>query len=589
MAGSALLAAAMRRKQTTPNTYTVSASTIPERVLTLFDLILLGIGGTLGSGLFLLTGRAARHLSGPAVSVSFALAATACLFSALSYAEMASRLPIGGGAYAFSYAALGELPAFLVGMCLTLEYGVSSAAVARSWAAYLSDTVGFFPSWASGIDSRFSLLGCALIIFIALLLSVGMKHAKWVINIGTLLYIAVVGLIVIFGSQKVDKANWTPFFPFGFQGAITGASAVFFSFIGFDEVATVSEEAHNAGRNVPLAIVISMLTVTAMYITASLILTGTVNYKEIDLDAPFSAAMRSVGLPLIAKLVGIGTALGMMNTALVGFTAQPRIFVSMGRDGLLPRSFAFSTKITTLGCGFGVSLLALLIDTQQLADVVSGGTLIAFLCTNLSVLLTRCRIHSRARRVPLLVYVFVACSALTALVARLVVSVSLPLWIALSVSLPTCLIPATMLLSEEFEGGDMCERAPPTFLCPLVPALPLAGAFTTLFLLFQLSAKALTALVIWLAFSTTIYFCYGVKNAIIANEYHYLTNPSRSHSFNSFEDLAMEANSLTDSDKGAANNDVGDAAVPDVPSPMTQPPFIAVENADEFKGEDGGK
>lgn len=556
MGPSALRAAALRRKQSTPNHYAVSTSTTSQPTLTLFDLTLLGIGGTLGSGLFLLTGRAARNVAGPAVSVSFVLAAFACLFSALSYAEMSSRLPNSGGAYAFAYAALGELPAFLVGMCLTLEYGVSSAAVARSWASYLGDTVGVFPSWLSGISSQFCVLGALLIVLIALLVSTGMHHAKWIINAGTLLYASVVGIIVIYGSRKIEKDNWDPFFPFGIHGAVMGAGAIFFSYIGFDEVATVSEEALNAARNVPLAIVISLFAVSVMYISAALVLTGTVNYKNIDLDAPFSAAMRAVGLPLVAKLVGIGTALGMMNTALVGFTAQPRIFIAMGRDGLLPRAVSFNSRITTFGCGVLVALLALVIDTQALADVVSGGTLLAFLSTNIAVLLTRSRFHTRDSRTSCLVYTFVACAAASSIIVRIVSVLSFPLWAGLSATLPLCLVPGMLLLVEDFEGGDACERAPPAFLCPLVPAFPLAGAFTTVFLLFQLPVKALSALCIWLTLSTITYFSYGAKNAIIANEYH-TVNGSPSHSFNSFEELAMEANSLSEDSGGE-----GDTAKP---------------------------
>lgn len=549
MGPSALRAAALRRKQSTPNHYDVSASAVSQPTLTLFDLTLLGVGGTLGSGLFLLTGRAARDIAGPAISVSFALAAFACLFSALSYAEMSSRLPNSGGAYSFAYAALGELPAFLVGMCLTLEYGVSSAAVARSWASYLGDAVGVLPAWLSGIGSQFCVLGALLIVFIALLLSTGLNQAKWIINIATLLYGSVVAVIIIYGSHKLDKSNWEPFFPFGIHGAVTGAGAIFFSYIGFDEVATVSEEAINAARNVPLAIVISLIAVSAMYISAALVLTGTVNYKDIDLDAPFSAAMRAVGLPLIAKLVGFGTALGMMNTALVGFTAQPRIFIAMGRDGLLPRAISFNSRVTTFGCGALVSLLALVVDTQALADVVSGGTLLAFLATNLSVLLTRTRFHTRDSRVSSLIYTFVACSAASSIIVRIVSIFSLPLWTGLSAVLPLCLVPGMLILVEEFEGGDTCERAPPNFLCPLVPAFPLAGAFTTVFLLCQLPLKALTALCIWLSLSTITYFNYGAKNAIIANEYH-TVNGSPSHSFNSFQELAMEANSLSEDSGG---------------------------------------
>lgn len=549
MGPSALRAAAFRRKQSTPNHYTTSTADLSQPTLSLFDLTLLGIGGTLGSGLFLLTGRAARHIAGPGITLSFALAAVACLFSALSYAEMSSRLPNSGGAYSFAYAALGELPAFLVGMCLTLEYGVSSAATARSWASYLGDTVNVLPAWLSGKSSQICVLGAILIVIIALIISTGLHQAKWIINIATLLYAVVVAIIMIFGSQKVDKSNWTPFLPFGVQGVVSGAGAIFFSYIGFDEVATVSEEAINAARNVPFAIVFSLVFVSAMYIGSALVLTGTVNYKDIDLDAPFSAAMRAVGLPVIAKLVGIGTALGMMNTTLVGFTAQPRIFIAMGRDGLLPRAFSFSPRNTTFVCGVIVAILALVVDTQQLADVVSGGTLLAFLATNISVLLTRSRFHSRDSRVSSLVYAFVACAAVSSIIIRVISALSLPIWIGLTILLPLCLVPGMLLIVEDFEGGDTCERAPPTFLCPLVPAFPLAGAFTTTFLLFQLPTKALVTLLIWLTLSAITYFNYGAKNAIIANEYHTL-NGSPTHSFNSFEELAMEANSLSDESGG---------------------------------------
>lgn len=189
-----------------------------------------------------------------------------------------------------------------------------------------------------------------------------------------------------------------------------------------------------------------MLTVTTMYIYASFILTGTVNYAYIDLYAPFSAAMRAVNLPVISKLVGIGTALGMIKTTILGFTAQPRIFVSMGMDGFLPHAFAFSTRSTTLGFGVFVYLLSLIIDTQVLTNGASGGTLLAILSTNSTTLLRRCRIHSSSRRVPMLVNIFSACCALTAMVATLVLVAALTICIDLSVSLQACLIPATMLL-----------------------------------------------------------------------------------------------------------------------------------------------
>lgn len=544
MTASSVISAILRRKKSTLATSTISSAPVGEKVLNLFDLILLGVGGTLGSGLFLLSGHAARYISGPAITLSFLVAAIACLFSALSYAEMSSRYPNSGGAYAFTYASLGELPAFLVGMCLTLEYGVSSAAVARSWASYLGDSLGFLPSWATGIGSQVSVLGFLLVLAVSVLLAVGLKEAKWVINIATLMYATVVLVIIAFGSQKVDTSNWNPYLPFGWHGIIAGSSAVFFAYIGFDEIACVSEEAYNSSTTVPLAILLSMLIVSALYVAASMVLTGMVNYTDINVDAPFSAAFRNTGLPLIARLVGFGTALGMMNTTIVSLAAQPRIFMSMGRDGLLPRSFAFSTRIATIGCGFLVSIMAIIVETQSLADLVSGGTLLAFLATNISLLLTRCRIHPDSKKVSSLIYIFVAGCAITGIMSRIAANGSISNVISLGISIPVCLIPAAFVMTQEFSAGELWERTAPSFLCPLVPIMPLLGAFTTTFLLFQLSPKALGALGLWLVISSAGYFSYGFRNALIAHEYATLGDDSPDHSYNSFDNIAMEANSI---------------------------------------------
>eukprot|EP00178_Gracilaria_changii_P021372 TRINITY_DN63544_c0_g1_i1.p1 TRINITY_DN63544_c0_g1~~TRINITY_DN63544_c0_g1_i1.p1 ORF type:complete len:565 (-),score=66.28 TRINITY_DN63544_c0_g1_i1:1067-2761(-) len=544
MTASKYFSAALRRKHPGRRVHPLPSADATEKTLHLHDLILFGIGGALGSGLFLLTGRAARNLAGPGVTISFAVAAVACLFSALSYAEMSSRLPNGGGAYSFSYVGLGELPAFLVGMCLTLEYGVSAAAIARSWASYLSDALPILPSWATGVNSHFSLLAFLLVVGITLMLAMGLKEAKWVINASTVLYAIVVLIIVSFGAQKVDTANWHPFLPFGVKGVITASSAIFFAYVGFDEVATVAEEAIDASRTVPLAIILSMAAVTAMYVASSLILTGLVNYSELDMDAPFSVAFRAVGLSFIARLVAIGTALGMMNTATVSMAAQPRIFLSMGRDGLLPRSFAQSTRLGTLLCGAIVAVLALVFETQALADVVSGGTLLAFLATNLTLLLTRSRLHSSNSDTPKLIYGFVLGSAICGLCTKLVVAKVLPIWVMFIIPVPTCIIPGFMLLKSEFEGGEQVEGSPPSFLCPFVPVLPLLGSFTTCFLLFQLSRKALTALCSWLMLSAIAYFAYGARNSVMGSEYLTLSDPSGNDSYNSFDELAMEANSI---------------------------------------------
>lgn len=536
-----LLHACFRRKRPQPACDALSPSSASDRPLSLLDLTLLGIGGTLGSGLFLLTGHAARSISGPAVTISFLIAGVACLFSALSYAEMSSRNPNSGGAYAFAYASLGELCAFLVGMCLTLEYGVSAAAIARSCASYLGDLVPL-PAWTVGRDSFLCALGAALVAAVSALLSLGMKQAKWVINAATVVYAGVVVVIVAVGWQKIDKDNWSPFAPFGVNGVIAGASAVFFAYIGFDEVASVAEEAQDAPRTVPLAILLSLGVVSLMYVLASLTLTGLSKYDMIDAAAPFSAALRGVGLTAVSKLVGVGTMLGMMNTTLVSMAAQPRVFMSMGRDGLLPRALGRSTRVTTLGCGAVVSVLALVVPTQSLADVVSGGTLLAFLATNVGLLLTRARLHTGARRAVAWVYMFVGASVVAGVMHRIGGEDPVWSWIGLA----GVMVVGFVLIREEFEGGVGVEGEGPTFLCPAVPLVPLGGAFTTTFLVVQLGGKALMALIGWLVMAVAGYVSYGMRNALVGREYTRLgaAPASPTGSYNSFDELAVEAKSV---------------------------------------------
>lgn len=478
------------------------------------DLVGIGVGGTLGSGLFLLAGRAAREVAGPGVALSFALAAVACLFSGLSYAEMSSRDPDCGGAYAFAYAALGELPAFLVGSCLTLEYGVASAAIARSWASYLGEALPALPRWAVGSGGGVSVLACALVLAVTAVLAKGMKEASWFINGTTLVYGGVVAVIIAVGVTDVDVDNYTPFLPYGATGVLAGASAVFFSFIGFDEVATVAEEARDAANAVPLAMMLSLAIVAVVYVAATLVLVGMVNYAELDMDAPFGAAFNAVARPGVAKLVGLGTALGMVNTTLVSLAAQPRIFVSMGRDGLLPRAIASTTRATTLRCGAVVSLLAFAVPTELLADVVSGGTLLAFLATNMALMCGRARLHP-GQSVRAVVYLAALCLAAGAAYRLTVARVApLPVAVTLSaLSAAAAVLSAALVLRLDMRGGAAFEDSPPFFLCPLVPAMPIAGVVTTMFLLTQLPAVSLVALACWLTLSLILYICYGLHHS----------------------------------------------------------------------------
>lgn len=513
-----LLAAAGRRKQiekgiiaaaATNDNYVTDDSS--DKPLGLLDLVSIGVGGTLGSGLFLLAGTAAREVAGPAVTVSFILAAVASLFSGLSYAEMSSRDPDCGGAYAFAYTALGELPAFLVGSCLTLEYGVASAAIARSWASYLGEALSVLPDWTVGRDSQISVLAFLLVLAISVVLANGMKEAKWLINFSTVLYGIVVAVIIVLGARNVDSRNWVPFAPFGVTGILAGASHVFFSFIGFDEVATVAEEARNASQAVPTAMMLSLGIVAIFYFAATLVLTGMVKYVNLDPEAPFSAAFRSVHMPVVGQLVGLGTATGMMNTTLVSLAAQPRIFFSMGRDGLLPEWIASTMRATTLRCGITVAFLALLLPTELLADVVSGGTLLAFLATNAALMCTRIRIHSEDGVV--WTYGLALTSLLSGIIYRFFTLKLVPLYVVVIVFVPAVAVPVSVLYWKNMSAGANVEVCAPSFICPSVPAIPVLGTLTTTFLLTQLPLLSLAALVAWLVISFVLYAMYGAVNS----------------------------------------------------------------------------
>lgn len=535
MRAPSLLRSAFRRKHSARHVDETRSPAALPRTLTLLDLILLGTGGTLGSGLFLLTGHVARNVAGPAVSLSFALAATACLFSALCYAEMSSRLPSTGGAYTFAYYALGELPAFLVGACLTLEYGISAAAIVRASAAYLGDACPLLPSWLTGRGSPYCVLGFVLIFAIVAIMSMGLQHAKWIINVITILYCCIVVIIIGYGVDTVNPANWFPFAPYGVHGVISGASTLFFAYLGFDEIAVVAGEAVDPVRDVPLAILLELMVISVIYIAASFVLTGTVPYSQLDVASPFSAALRSAHKPLVAKLVGIGTVLGMTNTAIASFAAQPRLFLAMGKDNLLPSRLATDINSTNMASGVIIAFVALFINISVLMDTISGGTLVAFLATTVSLLLTRLR--SRCNQFTAgqasasacdafalatkTIVVFLVSSAVSAVATRLAAANLIPTWTVSTVLLPLTVIPAWKLISmrdcfaptrEELNGH-------PLFICPFVPAIPLAAAYLSILLLVQLPAMALIVLSVLIVATVMIYFSFAANNVYLNAEY----------------------------------------------------------------------
>ena len=282
-----------------------------------------------------------------------------------------------------------------------------------------------------------------------------------------------------------------------------------FSYIGFDAISCVAEEAKNPSKTVPGAILSALGIIAMFYVAATLTLTGMVYYKNIDFEAPFPAAFRSVGLPALALITGIGVAIGMCNTALVALLSQTRLFLALSQDGLIPRSLGESVRKSTVACGFVVSLLALRVPTQALVDVVSGGTLLAFLGANLSLILMRYRVlPNEPKYSSKVLYVFVAGCFVFGLGLRLHAS-TLMKSLLYAISGPMLVIPFIIMNSENLDHGTRGELATPSFRCPWVPIIPLLGALTTSLLFTQISHKALLALAGWLFMSAVMYCSHG--------------------------------------------------------------------------------
>lgn len=391
-----------------------------KRVLTRWGLTSLGIGAVIGGGIFVLTGIAAHDWAGPALAVAFIMAGVACTFAALCYAEFASILPVEGSAYAYSYGTVGEIFAWFIGWNLILEYMMGATTVAVSWSGYFEKLLHLFhidpPLWlmndpvtarekaealrAAGQavpDFSFALNLPALLIvwLVTYILVKGIKEAASTNNIIVIVKVATVIFVIIAGAFFVDTANWTPFIPnpvvdksgqthYGFDGIVTAAGIVFFAYIGFDAVSTQAGEAINPKKDVPFAIITSLIICTILYILVSLVLTGMVRYDQLDMKAPVAQAFSDVGLTWAVYLITIAAIGGLTSVMLVMMLGQTRIFLGMAKDGLLPKFFrdihpTFRTpwKSTILVGGI-VSIVAALTPIDKVSELCSSGTLLAF-------------------------------------------------------------------------------------------------------------------------------------------------------------------------------------------------------------------
>ncbi len=455
----------------------IAASEDPARRLSktlgVWSLIALGVGAVIGSGIFTLVGTAAagetlsyrsilhaplldillhgpdvgstigRPGAGPGVALSFLLAAVACTFAALCYAELASMIPISGSAYTFAYATLGEIFAWILGWDLILEYAVSNMAVAVGFSAYFKDLAHSVlgldlprawtePTIQGGTFSGaiFNLPALLVLLVLTWLLARGVKESAGANN--TMVAIKVVAILIfVFGAARaVEPSNWQPFLPNGFSGALTGAAIVFFTYIGFDSVSTAAEECRRPQRDLPIGIIASLAICTVLYVAVAVTLTGIADWRKLGNAAPVVNALRELGFDGIRRWVGGGAIVGMLSSLLVFQYGQARVWFAMSRDGLLPKFFSKvhpvhkTPHISTWVAGLVVGIPAGVWDIGTFADLSNIGTLFAFVVVSVGVIVLRRSQPERPRsfRVPLVPWL-----PILSILCCLVLAMSLPL------------------------------------------------------------------------------------------------------------------------------------------------------------------
>jgi basic amino acid/polyamine antiporter, APA family len=421
-----------------------------RRALGATNLITLGIGAIIGTGIFVLTGTTAAEHAGPAIILSFVIAAVGCVFAGLCYAEFASMIPVAGSAYTYGYATLGEIFAWIIGWDLVLEYAFGAATVASGWSGYLISLLGDFgiklpaslagtrwdefiyykDHWEpvklilpklkqAGIDpsslphtfGTFNLFGFLAIALTTIILVIGIKESAnfnstiVIVKVCVLIVFVVIGGRYLVQHSNLISQNWHPFIPprgnsfaeFGWGGILRGAGIIFFAYVGFDAVSTAAQEAKNPAKDMPIGILGSLAICTVLYIIVAAVLTGIVNYKDLDVRDPLAVGIDRTGVGWGSLLVKVGALMGLSSTILVMLLGQSRVFFSMSRDGLLPKMFSsvharFRTPwISSITVGFFVAVLAASLPLNVLDEMVSIGTLLAFVIVSAGVWVIRRR------------------------------------------------------------------------------------------------------------------------------------------------------------------------------------------------------
>lgn len=366
------------------------------------ELVALGVGAIIGSGIFVLTGVAAANYAGPALVFSFVLSGLAAGLAALVYAEMAAMIPVTGSAYTYAYASLGEIIAWLVGWNLVLEYLVASGAVAVGWSGYITDmlsSLGFFlPRALVNSPLNGGLVNLPAILITVVMTGVAIVGTTTSTRTNKVIVWAKILVILVFlalGIPRVNPANWHPFLPFGVTGVVRGAAIIFFAYIGFDAVATAAEEVRDPARELPLGIIGSLALATILYMAVTIVLTGLTPYTGLNTPSPVTTGLLAAGVRGASLIVGTGALAGLTSVLLVSIFAQSRVFMAMGRDGLLPPVFTrvhprFHTPwLTTLLVGAFVALIGGFLPVDVIAELANVGTLSAFFVVSVGVLVLR--------------------------------------------------------------------------------------------------------------------------------------------------------------------------------------------------------
>ena len=483
------------------------ADTGLKRSLNAFDLTMLGVGAIIGAGIFVLTGVAAATHAGPAIMLSYVLAGIACACAALSYAELAASVGGAGSAYGYGYAGLGELPAWIIGWMLVLEYTVAVAAVSGGWSGYFNSALADFfgaglpdyllhaPGDPAHPGGLINLPAATIIALLGVLLATGAKSSARFNTVMVMVKLAAIAIFIGVAVFHINPANWHPFIPpqeivagsstgpswdmslldfikyllgfassgevrYGYSGIATGAATIFFAYLGFDAVSTAAEETRNPQRDLPIGILASLTLCTVLYIIVSGLLTGIASYKDLNVAHPVAFALEQIGAHKAAGLISIGAIAGLTTVMLVMFFGQTRVLFAISRDGLLPKFFATIHPRTKTPFGSivlsGIVMLVLggLVPLGKLVEVANIGTLGAFIIVSYGVMVLRKKKPDLKR----------------------------------------------------------------PFLTPFYPVVPIAGLLSCIYLTLNLAVFTWAAFVVWLVFGLMIYFAYSRSHSTLASQ-----------------------------------------------------------------------